>query len=134
MYIKDQAGGGSVLSPGDGREGRPFRLAGQAWSNVNIVAIRRGRRAGGLAWSRGARRPASGGSRAVPPRLSLDLVPGWPGGASVSHATRPGLPAAGQSGTIAGYRLDGYVGQGPRAVVYLPHDERPRAPGGLKGL
>jgi serine/threonine protein kinase len=51
-------------------------------------------------------------------------VPGWPGGASVSHATRPGLPAAGQSGTIAGYRLDGYVGQGRRAVVYLAQDER----------
>jgi serine/threonine protein kinase len=51
-------------------------------------------------------------------------VPGWPGGASVSHATRPGLPAAGQSGTIAGYRLDRYVGQGRRAVVYLAQDER----------
>ena len=51
-------------------------------------------------------------------------MPGWPGGASVSHATRPGLPGAGQSGTIAGYRLDGYVGQGRRAVVYLAQDER----------
>jgi len=27
-------------------------------------------------------------------------------------------------GTIAGYRLDGYVGQGSRAVVYLAQDER----------
>jgi serine/threonine-protein kinase len=42
----------------------------------------------------------------------------------VSHATRPGLPAAGQSGTIAGYRLDGYVGQGSSAVVYRAQDER----------
>jgi serine/threonine protein kinase len=41
----------------------------------------------------------------------------------VSHATRPGLPAAGQTGTIAGYRLDGNVGQGSRAVVYLARDE-----------
>jgi serine/threonine-protein kinase len=41
----------------------------------------------------------------------------------VSHATRPGLPAAGQAGTIAGYRLDGNVGQGSRAVVYLARDE-----------
>ena len=41
----------------------------------------------------------------------------------MSHATRPGLPAAGQTGTIAGYRLDGNVGQGSRAVVYLARDE-----------
>jgi serine/threonine-protein kinase len=27
-------------------------------------------------------------------------------------------------GTVAGYRLDGYVGQGSRAVVYLAQDER----------
>ena len=42
----------------------------------------------------------------------------------MSHATRPGLPAAGLPGTVAGYRLDGYVGQGSRAVVYLAQDER----------
>jgi serine/threonine-protein kinase len=36
------------------------------------------------------------------------------------------LPAAGQTGTIAGYRLDGNVGQGSRAVVYLARDERRR--------
>jgi serine/threonine-protein kinase len=42
----------------------------------------------------------------------------------VSHATRPGLPVAGLPGTVAGYRLDGYVGQGSRAVVYLAQDER----------
>ena len=44
----------------------------------------------------------------------------------MSHATRPGLPAAGQTGTIAGYRLDGNVGQGSRAVVYLARDELSR--------
>ena len=42
----------------------------------------------------------------------------------MSHATRPGLPVAGVPGTVAGYRLDGYVGQGRRAVVYLAQDER----------
>jgi len=42
----------------------------------------------------------------------------------VSHATRPGLPVAGLPGMVAGYRLDGYVGQGRRAVVYLAQDER----------
>jgi serine/threonine protein kinase len=50
----------------------------------------------------------------------------------VSHATRPGLPAAGQTGTIAGYRLDGHVGQGSRAVVYLARDERLRRRVALK--
>jgi serine/threonine-protein kinase len=34
------------------------------------------------------------------------------------------LPVAGLPGTVAGYRLDGYVGQGSRAVVYLAQDER----------
>ena len=42
----------------------------------------------------------------------------------MSHATRPGLPVAGLPGMVAGYRLDGYVGQGSRAVVYLARDER----------
>jgi serine/threonine protein kinase len=50
----------------------------------------------------------------------------------VSNATRPGLPAAGQTGTIAGYRLDGHVGQGSRAVVYLARDERLRRRVALK--
>ena len=50
----------------------------------------------------------------------------------MSHATRPGMPAAGQSGTIAGYRLDGHVGQGRRAVVYLAQDERLRRRVALK--
>jgi len=36
------------------------------------------------------------------------------------------MPAAGQTGTIAGYRLDGNVGQGSRAVVYLARDEMRR--------
>jgi serine/threonine protein kinase len=52
----------------------------------------------------------------------------------VSHATRPALPAAGQSGAIAGYRLDGIVGQGSRAVVYLAHDGRARRRVALKVL
>jgi serine/threonine protein kinase len=42
------------------------------------------------------------------------------------------MPAAGQSGTIAGYRLDGNVGQGSRAVVYLAQDERQRRRVALK--
>ena len=50
----------------------------------------------------------------------------------MSHATRPGLPAAGQTGTIAGYRLDGHVGQGSRAVVYLARDVRLRRRVALK--
>jgi serine/threonine-protein kinase len=52
----------------------------------------------------------------------------------VSHATRPALPVAGQSGAIAGYRLDGIVGQGSRAVVYLAHDGRARRRVALKVL
>ena len=50
----------------------------------------------------------------------------------MSHATRPGLPITGLPGTIAGYRLDGYVGQGSRAVVYLAQDERLRRRVALK--
>jgi serine/threonine-protein kinase len=42
------------------------------------------------------------------------------------------LPAAGQAGTIAGYRLDGHVGQGSRAVVYLARDGRLRRRVALK--
>jgi serine/threonine-protein kinase len=42
------------------------------------------------------------------------------------------LPAAGQTGTIAGYRLDGLVGQGSRAVVYLARDVRLRRRVALK--
>jgi serine/threonine-protein kinase len=41
----------------------------------------------------------------------------------MSHATRPDLPAPGQSGTIAGYRLDSCIGQGSAAAVYLVRDE-----------
>src|SRR6201986_1095980 len=43
----------------------------------------------------------------------------------MSHATRPDLPVPGQSGTIAGYRLDGCIGRGSAAAVYLARDERP---------
>ena len=50
----------------------------------------------------------------------------------MSHATRPGLPAAGQTSTIGGYRLDGQVGQGSRAVVYLARDVRLRRQVALK--
>jgi serine/threonine-protein kinase len=42
------------------------------------------------------------------------------------------LPAAGPTGTIAGYRLDGHVGQGSRAVVYLARDGRLRRRVALK--
>jgi len=41
----------------------------------------------------------------------------------MSHATRPDLPAPGQSGTIAGYRLDSCIGRGSAAAVYLAQDE-----------
>ena len=123
-----------------------FRLAGQVWCNVNIVAIRRGRRARGLAWSHGAphceRRFVSctaeiitGAGARLTRRARPALAAGRsrrPGGASVSHATRPGLPAAGQTSTIAGYRLDGHVGQGSRAVVYLARDVRLRRRVALK--
>jgi serine/threonine-protein kinase len=42
------------------------------------------------------------------------------------------LPAAGQTSTIAGYRLDGHIGQGSRAVVYLARDVRLRRRVALK--
>ena len=45
---------------------------------------------------------------------------------------RQGMPSPGQSGTIAGYRLDGHLGQGRRAVVYLARDERLRRRVALK--
>jgi serine/threonine-protein kinase len=41
----------------------------------------------------------------------------------MSHVTRPDLPASGQAGTVAGYRLDGCIGQGSSAVVYLAQDD-----------
>jgi tRNA A-37 threonylcarbamoyl transferase component Bud32 len=41
----------------------------------------------------------------------------------VSRDTDPVLPYSGMSGQIAHYRLDGYIGRGARAVVYLAQDE-----------
>jgi protein kinase-like protein len=40
----------------------------------------------------------------------------------MSHPTRPDLPV-GQSGTVAGYRLDSCIGRGSAAAVYLARDE-----------
>ena len=83
-----------------------------------------------ISWRYGAvAAPAGSPGHAVPAALRAEVRELHrrdlePGGASVSHATRPGLPVAGLPGTVAGYRLDGYVGQGSRAVVYLAQDER----------
>ena len=58
-------------------------------------------------------------------------VPVMPGAA---RGARPGLPTPGQSDVIAGYRLDRYVGQGSKAVVYIAQDERLRRRVALKVL
>jgi hypothetical protein len=50
----------------------------------------------------------------------------------VSRDTEPVLPYSGMSGQIAHYRLDGYIGRGVRAVVYLAQDERTRQNVALK--
>jgi len=47
-----------------------------------------------------------------------------PGGVSVSRGTDPVLPGSGMPGRIAGYRLEGHVGDGDMAVVRLAYDER----------
>lgn len=47
-----------------------------------------------------------------------------PGGASVSRGPDPVLPGSEVPGTIAGYRLEGRIGEGDMAVVRLAHDER----------
>ncbi len=52
----------------------------------------------------------------------------------MSRATDPVLPDAGLPGQIAGYRLDGYLGQGSTAAVYLARDERADRPVALKVL
>jgi len=52
------------------------------------------------------------------------------GGATVSRETEPVL--SGMSGTVADYRLDGYIGQGTSAVVYLARDERSGRPAAIK--
>ena len=48
----------------------------------------------------------------------------------MSRETEPVL--SGMSGTIADYRLDGYIGQGASAVVYLAQDERSGRPAAVK--
>src|SRR5258708_5229059 len=45
-------------------------------------------------------------------------------GAPVSRGTDPVLPDLGMSGKIGDYRLDGHIGRGGMAVVYLAQDER----------
>ena len=42
----------------------------------------------------------------------------------MSRGTDPVLPGSGMPGKIAGYRLEGHIGQGDMAVVRLAHDER----------
>ena len=42
----------------------------------------------------------------------------------MSRRTDPVLPGSGMPGKIAGYRLEGHIGQGDMAVVRLAHDER----------
>jgi serine/threonine protein kinase len=42
----------------------------------------------------------------------------------VSRGTDPVLPDSGMPGKIAGYRLEGHIGEGDMAVVRLAHDER----------
>src|SRR5262249_19665613 len=46
------------------------------------------------------------------------------GGAAVSRETEPVLPGSGMAGKIADYRLDGYIGHGSMATVYLARNER----------
>jgi tRNA A-37 threonylcarbamoyl transferase component Bud32 len=48
----------------------------------------------------------------------------------VSRETEPVL--SGMSGAVADYRLDGYIGQGASAVVYLAQDERSGHPAAVK--
>jgi serine/threonine protein kinase len=50
----------------------------------------------------------------------------------VSRDTEPALPYSGMSGQIAHFRLNGYLGRGARAVVYLAQDERTRQNVALK--
>ncbi len=45
-------------------------------------------------------------------------------GGTLSRDTEPALPYSGMSGQIAHFRLNGYLGRGARAVVYLAQDAR----------
>ncbi len=47
-----------------------------------------------------------------------------PGGVSVSRGADLVLPGSGMPGRIAGYRLEGHIGQGDMTVVRLAQDER----------
>ena len=47
-----------------------------------------------------------------------------PGGVSVSRGADLVLPGSGMPGKIAGYRLEGHIGQGDMTVVRLAQDER----------
>ena len=47
-----------------------------------------------------------------------------PGGVSVSRGADLVMPGSGMPGKIAGYRLEGHIGQGDMAVVRLAQDER----------
>ena len=64
--------------------------------------------------------------RENPPSLVRCVYPNRrsPDGALVSRETEPALPYSGVSGQIAHYRLDGYIGRGAMAVVYLAQDQR----------
>src|SRR6266699_4160875 len=79
----------SVTASGGTDEPASFWLAGQAWPNVNIVAIRRGRRARGLTRSGGAPATASGRCLTTPRPEGRGFQPS-PAGVPVSRPAAPG--------------------------------------------